>query len=496
MQKCLTIAIFFLITALVTGCGGAGSTAKQLSAITTVPFAATDVSGKTVYSTSINGYVAYQFNSDNTAQWNSVPVAAGSPTLDVSGTWQIVDGVLFLSVSSVEAVRFTAIQKEGAGTSGEYLLAYNGSYSISRLYSDLTAAQDYLASVRVQLGGAVQTAPLSSALGTVTTIAGGAGIAAFTNSSSGTAARFNHPVGITTDGKNNFFIADYYNNAIRRIDENGNVTTFAGSSVGTAGRLDGTGTEARFNLPGGITTDGKHLYVADTGNNAIRKIDLSSGAVTLMAGSSNGVAGSIDSGTGTDARFNQPTGITTDGTNLYVADSLSNTIRKIVIATGAVSTLAGKAETSGSADGTGRDARFFYPARIATDGSNLYVTDFHNRTVRKIVIATGQVTTIAGKVGVSGSADGVGIIATFNQPNGITTDGTNLYVTDSYTNSIRKIEISSGTVSTLIGGTAEAPGHLDSVDGPPSFDTPVGITTDGTALYVTDSNNNTIRRIY
>jgi len=207
------------------------------------------------------------------------------------------------------------------------------------------------------------------------------------------------------------------------------VTTLAGSSEGST---DATGTSARFYRPSGITTDGTNLYVADRYNHRIRKIVIDNGTVTTLAGSSYG---STDA-TGTSASFNSPRGITTDGTNLYVADYSNHRIRKIVISTGVVTTLAGSSE--GSTDATGTSARFYRPSGITTDGTNLYVTDRYNHRIRKIVISTGVVTTLAGSS--SGSTDATGTSASFANPIGITTDGTNLYVADMYYHKIRKIE--------------------------------------------------------
>lgn len=124
----------------------------------------------------------------------------------------------------------------------------------------------------------------------------------------------------------------------------------------------------------------------------------------------------------------QPSGLMSDGKNLYVVDT--HTIRMIVLATGTVATLAGTADAWGSADGTGAAARFTNPSGVTTDGTNLYVTDSGNHTVRKIVIETGAVTILAGGAGDPGSADGRGIEARFNEPDSIVTDGANLYVTD------------------------------------------------------------------
>ncbi len=157
------------------------------------------------------------------------------------------------------------------------------------------------------------------------------------------------------------------------------VTTLAGTTL-TSGSTDATGTNAKFHSSHAITTDGTNLYVADGGNHRIRKIVISSGVVTTIAGSSQG---STDA-TGTNAEFYSPTGITTDGTNLYVSEYNNHTIRQIVISSGVVTTLAGTALATGTTDATGTSARFNQPRQITTDGKSLYVVERENNTIRKI----------------------------------------------------------------------------------------------------------------
>ncbi len=326
--------------------------------------------------------------------------------------------------------------------------------------------------------------------GTVTTIAGSAGFSGSTDGI-GSTARFNFPFGITTDGTN-LFIVDNGNNTIRKVViSTGTVTTIAGSA-GLSGSTDGTGSAARFLDPTGIATDGTNLFVADFSNHTIRKIVISTGVVTTIAGSA-GLSGSTD-GTGTAARFNNPHTIATDGTNLFVTDSTNHTIRKIVISTGAVTTITGSAGLSGATDGTGTAARFYTPRGITTDGTNLFVADSWNNTIRKIVISTRMVSTIAGTAGSSGSTDGTGTAARFDTPNSLTTDGTNVFVADSFNNTIRKIVVSTGAVTT-IAGSAGLSGSTDGTGSAARFDHPDGITISGTNLYATDYNNHTIRKI-
>ena len=368
------------------------------------------------------------------------------------------------------------------------------------------------------VAGKIPKGPLAFKNYSVSTFAGSS--AGFSNHSTATSpvAKFNRPLAVTTDGIY-LYVADYLNNVIRRINiALGTDTTVAGSIAGLAGLTDATGTAASFNLPRDITTDGKNLYVADSGNYTIRKIDMTTWAVTVLAGAA-GQPGSVDAPIGTNARFNVINGITTDGRSLYVTDS-NNTIRRIVInSPSPVTTLAGTAGATGSTDDTKGAALFNLPTRLTTDGQNLYVTDFGNSTIRKIDLKTGTVTTIAGKVGPGGapgkhadSTDGTGQTARFNQPNGITTDGVSLYVTDSFDSTIRKIVISSGIPGSVYSGPVTTIAGIPAVSdkdgniiittgskdgyGPvATFDEPTGITTDGTSLYIVDALNHRIRKI-
>ncbi|HEY9899839.1 MAG TPA: NHL repeat-containing protein [Pantanalinema sp.] len=340
------------------------------------------------------------------------------------------------------------------------------------------------------------TLAIPSPEATTTTLAGTAGTSGTTDDT-GTAARFNNPCGVTADGSGNLYVADSNNHTIRKIVlSTGEVTTLAGTA-GVNGSTDGTGTAATFSSPRGLAADGTgNLYVADSNNQTIRKIVLSSGVVTTLAGAA-GSAGSTN-GTGSAARFFNPLGLAADGTgNLYVADSTNSSIRKIVLSTGVVTTLAGTLGSYGSTDGTGTAATFKNPAAVTADGSGtLYVADTYNHTIRKIVISTGVVTTLAGTAGSSGSTNGTGTAAKFNSPKGLALDGTgNLFVTDLASHTLRKIVISTGAVTTLA-GTVGSSGSTDGTGSAAKFDTPYGIAADSSGnLYVGDYSNNTIRKI-
>ena len=372
------------------------------------------------------------------------------------------------------------------------------------------------------------------ASGEVTTLAGSAGNSGSTDGI-GSEARFSNPNSIATDGTY-LYVTDLLNHTIRQVViATGEVTTLAGSVSGESGSTDGSGSAARFFRPNGIAIDGGNLYVVDTLNHTIRRIVIATGEVTTLAGSA-GEGGSTD-GSGSDARFNEPRGISIDGDILYVTDGSNNTIRKVVIATGQVTTVAGIAMESGAGNGIGVEARFYGPRGVValdnrlyvsdtnnnliravdlsapentvstfagfishqfsdmtTDGTNLFLSDLGSKTIQKFDIATGVITTLAGSFGTMGSTDGDNSVAMFNFPMGITTDGTNLYVTEFSDNTIRRVNIASGEVSTLA-GSAGTYGSADGIGTAAKFNSPAGITTDGTYLYVADYYNNIIRQI-
>lgn len=329
----------------------------------------------------------------------------------------------------------------------------------------------------------------SSSSSSVKSQSSSSAIASTSNDGIGISAKFNKPAFIVREG-DSLYVTEQASNTIRKIAiATGAVTTFAGKA-GVSGSADGTGAAASFTAPNGITSDGSNLYVVDSANHTIRKIVIATGVVTTIAGAA-GKAGS-DDGIGAAASFFFPAGIATDGKNLYVTSG--GTIRKIVIATGSVTTFAGDKNMSGSNDGTGTAARFFTPNGITREGSNLYVTDSFSNTIRKIAIASAEVTTLAGTALWSGSMDGTGVAATFHNPIGITSDGSNLYVSDANNKTIRKINLASATVTTLA-GTTNIIGSVDAVGAAASFNTPHGIATDGANLYLADIFNHTVRKI-
>jgi sugar lactone lactonase YvrE len=306
----------------------------------------------------------------------------------------------------------------------------------------------------------------------------------------GAAAQFDQPYGVALDSSGNLYVADRKNQTIREITSGGVVTTIAGLA-GTFGSADGTGSDARFNFPAGVAVgSGGEVYVADSNNDTIRRI--SQGSVTTIAGAA-GTSGSTD-GSGATGLMNQPYGIAIDSSgNLYVAEFGNDIIRKVT-QQGAVTTLAGVALTPGHADGTGNAATFSSPTGIAIDGSgNLYVADAGNNTIR-MVTSAGVVTTLAGKAGAAGSTDGTGSAARFNSPRGLTVDSNgNVYVADAGNSCVRKVT-PAGVVTTLAG----SPGNYANVPGTGAaaiFDAPAGIAVDGSGnLYLSQENGDVVSK--
>jgi uncharacterized repeat protein (TIGR01451 family) len=304
----------------------------------------------------------------------------------------------------------------------------------------------------------------------------------------GTVARFSTPRSVNLDAAGNLYVADHTNSCIRKISPSGIVSTLAGS--GSAGFADGTGATAQFSGPDGVAVDaGGNVFVADAGNNCIRKIT-PAGVVSTYAGN-NRIQGYLDGASGV-AEFSGPYGVAVDVSgNVFVAD-LGNTVIRKITPGGTVSTLAGSG-TQGSADGTGTAAQFHNPNGVATDAAgNVYVTDRGNFLVRKITPA-GVVTTLAGS-GSAGFADGTGVAANFEGPTGPCVDAAgNVYIADIGNNRIRKIT-PAGLVSTIAGGST-----LGYTDGPVAsalFQNITSIAVDAAgSLYVTDEDNNLIRKI-
>ena len=323
----------------------------------------------------------------------------------------------------------------------------------------------------------------------VTTLAG-QGLVSGVSNGFRTNALFSDPAGMCVDLTGNLYLADSQNHAIRKIDRNGMVSTFAGQ-LGTRGKSNGTGAQAQFDSPCGIGSDQHgNLFVSDTGNHTVRKITLE-GVVTTVAG----IAGQsgFANGAASSALFSSPLGIKVATTGpIFVCDSGNHVIRGIS-PSGIVTTFAGDHGVWGSDDGIGLEARFNGPVGLALDNQgNLFVSDSNNHTIRKITPAS-AVSTWAGSAGVDGCRNGAARIATFCNPAELAIDRkNNLFVADSFNHVIRMIS-TDRTVSTVSGAVGEY-GTTDGVNGQARFFNPygIGINPDG-SLIIADAYNQLIR---
>jgi hypothetical protein len=409
--------------------------------------------------------------------------------------------------------------------------AADGSLTAARFHDPYGVAVDGAGNVYV--ADTTSSTVRKIANGQVTTLAGKAGVSGSTDAT-GAAARFYYPRSLAVDAAGNVYVADTWNDTIRKIDPTGVVTTLAGMP-GDPGVfvVDGTGSGARFNFPNGIALgpDG-NLYVADNGNLAIRMVVPDTGVVTTLATGVpvNGVAvdaagnvyapctddtvrkitpqgdvtvlagtpsqvGSAD-GVGPDARFTAPTGMALDaGGSLIVADTANNTIRRVTRTGGVTTTIAGAGGAYGFVDGSGAAARFQDPYGVVVDAAgNAYVADFGNQTVRKIA-PSGLVVTLAGTPQQHGSADGTGAAALFNGPRGVAVDGAgNVYVSDAFNYTVRKIT-PAGAVTTLAGKAGQS-GSANGLGSTARFGGPWGVAADADGnVYVGDAYGRTVRKI-
>lgn len=329
-------------------------------------------------------------------------------------------------------------------------------------------------------GSAITFTTSTGASGYTTTVStlAGTGTAGSANGD-GTIATFNNPQGIAVDNSGKIYVSDSFNSRLRTITGTGTTADLAGN--GTLGYHDDNAPDAEFYGPRGLAVDGLgNVYVADLGNNVIRKIT-PGGVVSTFAGS--GFAG-FTNATGTAASFNNPSSVAVDGSgNVYVADYGNNAIRKITQA-GVVTTLAGF-KTGGFLNGTGTAAGFKNPTAVAVDATgNIYVADEGNSAIRKIT-AAGVVTTIAG---------GPSQTQLLNFPTGIAVDKDgNIFIVDE---TGRIMVCTANSVLYVLAGASGTTGFTNGDGATALFNNPQSIAVDANGnLYVADQNNNAIRKL-
>jgi trimeric autotransporter adhesin len=332
-----------------------------------------------------------------------------------------------------------------------------------------------------------------SADGVITTVAGNGSYDSSGDGGPASSAKLSFPAAVVFDGSGNLYISDAYNHKVRKVSSAGIITTVAGSGAFQCSGDGGQATSAGFGRPRQLAFDGSgNLYIVDHLCHQVRKV-APSGIITTVAGTgSQGFSG--DGGLATAAKLSYPLGTAVDAAgNLYIADFGNQRVRKVTT-TGVISTVAGTGVIGFSGDGgPAVNAQLNSPESIAFDSAgSLYIADSYNRRVRKIS-ADGVITTVAGNGSNGQGGDGVPALSTAVNPNGVATDGAgNLYIADAV-NQIRKVS-RDGTISTIAG--TGWPGY--SGDGGPAtsaqLDYPVGLVVDGSGnVYFADSFSNAVR---
>ena len=334
--------------------------------------------------------------------------------------------------------------------------------------------------------------------GTITTFAG-TGTKGFSGDGGvAAAANLNTPIGLALDGLGNLYIADTGNYRVRKVDVHGFITTVAGT--GTAGYDPGhegiAATSAHLHGTSGITVDGLgNLYLGDSTNHRVRKVD-QEGIITTIAGT--GVGGfNGDSIAATSANLNNPVGLAVDGEgNLYIADASNHRIRKVQ-PDGVITTLAGTGVGGFNGDGEATASQVNGPTNIAFAAGNIFVGDYGNNRVRKIALAQETIVTIAGTGATGFNGDNTAATnATLHQPSGVTVDEAgNVYIGDKQNQRIRKVD-TSGVITTVAGsGTRTFDQNSSAATSATLYGALRVVVDDQGNLFVADTESHRVRKI-
>ncbi len=360
------------------------------------------------------------------------------------------------------------------------------------------------AQIKIPAGGIINTVAGNGTYG----YSGDGGVA--------TSAELRDPEGLAVDIAGNIYIADLYNNRIRKVTATtGDISTVAGNGYGVCctGGYSGDGgaaTSAELYWPEGVAVDkASNIYIADTYNNRIRKVTAVTGIIVTVAG--NGTAGYNGDGiAATSAEVNYPGALTVDTAgNIYIADTGNNRVRKVTVSTGKISTVAGDGTEGYSGDGgAATSAELYYPYGVAVDtAGNIYFADTRNYRIRKVTVSTGKISTVAGD-GTSGySGDGGAATSAEINPFGVAVDTPgNIYIGDADNERVRKVTASTGLISTVAGDGYEDHGRNGTYVGGYSGDgglatsaelnLPSPVALDAAAnIYIGDVDNNRVRAV-
>lgn len=381
-----------------------------------------------------------------------------------------------------------------AGYSGDGLLATS-----SKLNNPIAVALDATGNLYIADRNNHRVRSVNASTNVLRDIAG-TGVAGFSGDGNfAPLAQIDFPVGVAVDQQGNLYIADANNSRIRKVNLNsGNISTVAGNgSIGFSGD-GGLATNAALHRARQVAVDAQgNLYITDLDNQRIRKVDAVTKIITTIAGT--GVAGfSGDGGLATLAQLYKPRDVQVDASgNVFIADRDNHRIRKIDIATNNISTIAGTG-TAGVSVSLATSAQLNQPGGISVDNDgNIYIADSHNHRIRKILASTGEIVTVAGDGTANFGGDGgLAIAAQLNTPGGVAVDANgNLYIADKENHRIRKVDAITQVISTVAGtGTAGFSG--DGLATSADLNSPIGVALDGNNdVYIADRNNHRIRKL-
>ncbi|MDA2933392.1 IPT/TIG domain-containing protein [Acidobacteria bacterium AH-259-D05] len=337
--------------------------------------------------------------------------------------------------------------------------------------------------------------------GIITTVAGSGAFSFFGDEGSATAAALDLPDGVAVDGAGNLFIADTFNSRIRKVDGQGIITTVAGTGEFGFSGDEGPATAAQLFDPRGVEVDeAGNLFIADTLNDRIRRVDAVTGVITTMAGTGEETF-SGEGGPATAAALNEPSGVVLDSAgNLFIADTLNHRIRRVDAVTGVMTTMAGTGEETFSGEGgPATTAALKEPFGVAVDeAGNLFIADTFNHRIRRVDATTGIITTVAGTGEATFSGDaGPAVAAALYRPTGVVLDSAgNLFIADDFNERVRRVDAVTGVITTVAGtGQARFSGDGGLAAGA-SFFGPVGLALDAAGnLFIADEFNNRIRAV-
>jgi sugar lactone lactonase YvrE len=369
--------------------------------------------------------------------------------VDSSGNVYIADyGNFVIRQVTTDGTIHTYAGNNTIGFSGD-----GGAPTSAALYQPFGVAVDSSGNVYIAEYGDSRIRKVTTGTGAkISTIAGNGTYGFAGDGAAATSAELNFPHGLCVDSSGNIFIADFGNNRIRKIVSGGNISTFAGNGLTSYSGDSGGATQAQFNTPSGVAIDAAgNIYVADTINNAVRQIT-TKGVISTFAGT--GTAGfSGDGSAANKGQLNAPQGVAVDAAgNVYIADSGNLRVR-VVGTNGNISTFAGSGSPGYGGDGgAATSATFYLPSAVATDKSgNVYIADYQVSVVRKVV-SGGTISTVAGNgmTGYSGDG-GMAVAAQLNGPSAVAVDSTgNLYITQLIDSRARMVS-AQGVITTIAG---------------------------------------------